>query len=490
MDGVRVARDRGGSRDDRRRGVHVEVTDRERLLDLLKRYGWNATSFQALEPEFDYWFDGDDAAVAYFDTGRAWVVAGPPVAPYERLAEVGRRFAREAARHRRRVAFFAVERRFLAAIDMAAVAIGEQPRWDPRLWSERHRGHRSLKEQLRRARAKGVVVERVGPADLDIAAIDRLIGRWRESRVMPPMTFLVELHPFIFAEERRYYVARARGELVGILVAVPVYLRNGWFFEDILRDPCAPNGTAEALVHAAMTEAAADGSEFVTLGLAPLAGSASWLRFARGAMRGFYNFGGLHAFKSKLRPDEWDPIYVAWPDGATALTAIFDSLDAFAGGAIVSFAIRSIFRAPSPVLFTLGALLVPWVALMASVDPKRWFPSRAVQFGWLAFDCVMCGVLVSLSTRWRQKVAIGAFAAASFDAALTAVEASSFRPRRNVDYAIMAAAVAAPALAAAILLGGIRRSSAAARRAAASRARGPAAAPASASRSAAARASR
>ena len=33
--------------------------DRLRVLALLKRHGWNATSFQILEPGFRYWFDGD-----------------------------------------------------------------------------------------------------------------------------------------------------------------------------------------------------------------------------------------------------------------------------------------------------------------------------------------------------------------------------------------------------------------------------------------------
>jgi len=42
-------------------------------VSVLKRFGWNATSFQVLEPGFQYWFDGEDACVAYVDTGRAWV---------------------------------------------------------------------------------------------------------------------------------------------------------------------------------------------------------------------------------------------------------------------------------------------------------------------------------------------------------------------------------------------------------------------------------
>ena len=67
--------------------------DRQRALALLRRHGWNATSFQILEPGFLYWFDGphgdrdsdgdsdDGACVAYLDTGRSWVAAGVHVNP-------------------------------------------------------------------------------------------------------------------------------------------------------------------------------------------------------------------------------------------------------------------------------------------------------------------------------------------------------------------------------------------------------------------------
>src|SRR6185503_4321729 len=86
--------------------------ERVRVLALLKRHGWNSTSFQILEPGFRYWFDGDDACVGYVDTGRAWVAAGSPVAPPERFAEVLARFAAAAAAAHRRACCFATESRF------------------------------------------------------------------------------------------------------------------------------------------------------------------------------------------------------------------------------------------------------------------------------------------------------------------------------------------------------------------------------------------
>jgi phosphatidylglycerol lysyltransferase len=440
----------------------VSAGARARVVALLRRHGWNATSFQVIEPEFRYWFDdGGHAAVAYVEAGGAWVVAGPPIASLADLRAIADRFVVHARSRGRRVAFFAVERRFLARTGMRSLAIGEQPSWDPQQWSARQAGHRSMREQLRRARAKGVVVSRVASEEAAGALrpeLDRLLGRWLGSRKMPPMSFLVALEPFAFPEERRYYVARRGEEIAGLLVAVPVYDRDGWFFEDIVRDPAAPNGTAESLVDAAMRDVAESGCRFVTLGLAPLAGDGRWLRGARRIMRGFYDFEGVRAFKARLRPDSWETIHLAWPAGRTAGGALYDVLNAFAAGRIGWFAVRSVLRAPRPVLVVLAALLVPWTAILATAETSRWFPSARVQFGWVAFDVAMFGALVALARGWRQPLALAAATAALADAALTTVDAVRWnvpRARHVRDALVIVAAIVAPFAAAAILFGGV-----------------------------------
>ncbi|MES1207310.1 MAG: phosphatidylglycerol lysyltransferase domain-containing protein, partial [Pseudomonadota bacterium] len=90
-----------------------------RALALLRRHGWNATSFQILEPGFRYWFDADDACVAYIDTGRAWVAAGAPIAAPELVAAVAQRFVTAAAAQGRRACFFGTEDRFTARAPFA-----------------------------------------------------------------------------------------------------------------------------------------------------------------------------------------------------------------------------------------------------------------------------------------------------------------------------------------------------------------------------------
>jgi len=276
------------------------------------------------------------------------------------------------------------------------------------------------------------------------------------------MGFLVAVVPFTFSEERRYFVAERDGSVVGFLAAVPVYARAGWLFEDLLRDPDAPNGTAELLVDAAMRRVAEEGCRFVTLGLAPLSGAQGWLRAARRLSHGLYDFGGLRDFKAKLRPQAWEAIYLAWPKGEDERLAIFDSLAAFAHEGLLRFGLTTLLRVPTVVIQALAALLVPWTIALAAVDGGTWFPSPWMKWAWVSFDVALCGGLFALARRWRPRLGRALAAAVTIDAVLTWTQALSFNLPRissRVDGAVVAIGVAAPTVAAGLLWRAVRNRS-------------------------------
>lgn len=437
-----------------------EVEIRRRVLALIERHGWNSTSFQILEPGFRYWVDGDDACVGYVDTGAAWVVAGAPIAPAERIAEVAARFVAAARARGRRVCCFGTETRFIELVQWPSLRIGDQPVWAPSDWNDVVRESRSLREQLRRARAKGVVVRALEVAELAGGhpvreQLDALIARWLASKQIAPMGFLVQLDPFSFPDEKRYFVAERAGTIVGFLVAIPIYARKGWFFEDLLRDPSAPNGTTELLIDAGMRAARDADVQHVTLGLAPLAGDVSpWLRFARRWGRALYDFEGLYAFKAKLKPREWDPVYLSYPRGHSGVLAVVDTLTAFARGGLLRFGVKTLLRGPSIVVRALAALLAIWTVLLALPSSARFFPSPAWQYGWVAFDVALFVALLSLARRWHARLGTVVAVAVTADAIATAAEAALYNLPRIagvVDALVIAVAVAAPTGAAVLL---------------------------------------
>jgi phosphatidylglycerol lysyltransferase len=309
-------------------------------------------AFAALEPGMRHWFDapapeGTGACVAYVETRGGWVAACSPLvdAPdAQQLARAGRRFIEAARSEGRRACFFACEA--LEGDGLRRQLIGEQPCFRPRDWLRELPARRRLKEQLRRARAKGVQVRRVRPEELSEGSplrrdIERLASEWLRSRRMEPMGFLVALELFHFPAHHRYFVAQRQGRSVGFLSAVPIGARRGWLVEDVVRSRDAPNGTTESMLVGVLRDV--EDSEIVTLGLTPLSGAVGWpLRFVRWLTRPLFDFQGLHAFRERLRPDAWEPVWLVYPTGTSPILCILDALRAFARGSLTRFGRRSL----------------------------------------------------------------------------------------------------------------------------------------------------
>jgi len=374
-----------------------------------------------------YWFDGDDACVAYADTGAAWIAAGDPIAAAERADEVLVHFCRAARDAGRRPRFFALERLPGSATELETIPIGTQPVWNPRSWPDTLRRKRSLREQLRRARAKGVTVREVDASELTPGhptreGVDALIAHWLDSRAIAPMGFLVEIDVYHTPKERRFLVAERHGSVVGILVAVPVFAREGWFFEDVLRDPAAPNGTIELLFDHAMRACGDAGSSHVTFGLAPLADVPSKpLAWIRDHGRLFYDFEGLRRFKSKLEPQCWEPVYLGYPKRERGILAVIDSLEAFARGSFWRFLWATLVHRARRVTGILALLLIPWTIVLA-LAPARLFPSAQVQLAWVVYDVLLLGGLAALLRRWHPALAATLSVLAGIDATLGTVQ--------------------------------------------------------------------
>lgn len=442
------------------------MDEKQRVLELVERYGWNATSFQTLESGYSYAFYGDDACVAYVDTGSAWVVAGAPIAAHDRLGEVVANFVHAARRAGRRCCFFAAEERLQSAAGDAlrSFPIGEQPVWDPGDWPKILAEHRSLREQLRRAKAKGVSTREVSAQELhDGATRDAIAGvaeRWLSTRSMAPMEFLVRVEPFTFPTHRRCFVAEREGKVVGFAGVVPVPAREGWFLEDLVRDPSAPNGTGELLVDSVMRWAFAEGSSWLTLGFAPLSGHvAAPLRAARKSSKFLYDFNGLRRYKAKLRPHSWSRIYLAHPTTQSAVLSLVDSLVAFTRGGLLRFGLSTLLRGPMAVLRLLTVLLVPWVIVLSLSSGEHWFGTPWLKWAWVVFDVIVAVGLFRLLRRPSAGLLFALALAVTADAVLTLLQAALWnapRARGAFEYAIIALACAAPALAAVVLWGARR----------------------------------
>ena len=334
----------------------------ERVLDCLRQWGRNVYSFDALEPGLDHWFASEgDGVVAFARAGRWRIVVGAPICPRERLAEVANTFIDDARRHREQVVFFGVSDRFLEVLPVPGfdwIQIGMQPSWDPREWTRIMASSPDLRRRVRRAARAGITVSEAPWRELAEgsplrAQAEGLLADWQDGHRMPPMRFMVTVDLFSALAERRFFVARQDGRLVGLLAGVPIYGRGGWLLDDLLVVRRDAPGTSEALIDLAFTTLGAEGVAYASLGLVALAGLGAGRSQPRphpilGAafnasvrwLNGLYSFHGIYSFRDKLQPTAWEPVYMAARPRVHAGT-LLGVLSAFSGGNLLRFGLQA-----------------------------------------------------------------------------------------------------------------------------------------------------
>ncbi len=341
---------------------------------LVMRYGWNAAAYQIVHPSFEHWFSKEpEAVVGFVRRGGVAVVAGAPVCAETALPAVVRAWEAWCAAEGLRPCYFGAGERLRAFGSSegpyAQVLLGAQPVWRGDAWEAAMRARGSLRAQLARARHKGVAVEE-WPATQAQAhpELRRCLSEWLNRRGLPPLRFLVEPSTLGHLRDRRVFVARREGSVVGFVVLSPVPCRSGWLTEQFVRGRGAPNGTVELLLDAAVRTVCAEGAEYVTMGLVPLSSRLRpesphpfWLRVLLGWVRAhgrrFYDFEGLERFKAKFQPTEWEGIYALSKEPRLSWRSLRAMAAAFTEGSVEGALLRGLGRALRRELCGIGALL-------------------------------------------------------------------------------------------------------------------------------------
>ncbi len=248
---------------------------------------------------------------------------------------MARQFANFAKRHDRVVAFVPATERFarmVAPQGFSAVKVGASPYFDLQNWNPRGDAAKKLRAGVNQARREGVQIEIIadGANDQIKKETAELCMHWLGShKSATTFGWLVALDPFLHSEYKRYFAARVEGRLVGFLAASPIPARKGWYLEDVIREPGAPQGTATLLVAEALKTFKAEGAALATLGTAPLATDGPndlpaehrvvmrALDLASRRLGTFYNFEGLRRFKGRFVPTWWESEYALVQRGAT-----------------------------------------------------------------------------------------------------------------------------------------------------------------------------
>lgn len=407
-------------------------TELYRVLELLKKHGSNATSFQITKKQFQYYFD-EDGCIGYVDTGKAWVVAGEPVCASQQQIPLAIKFIQTAQKSGKRVVFFGVKNSFTNNKFFTKIPIGDEAFLNAQNWSQEVKNNKSFHEQVKRAQAKNVSVHKIDVQEFDDPKsnlkykCEQLINLWLAAKPIAPMAFMVSFDPFIFSKESHFFLATQKNEIVGLLIAVPIYTQNGCFFEHIIRSPFAPNGTSELLIHTAIQEVKERKQNYVSLGLTPFYNEVPpYFQIIRTFTRGLYDFQGLRFFKQKIPTIQFQPLYIVTPQQQGFWVTLKDIAQAFVPQGWISFLFRTLFRLPSPLIqfFIYGGLI--WVILLTQMNTLLWFPSFKIKCAWVVFDLFMIYGLWKIQYKIQKNILYFLAVGGTLDTFLTLVQITFF----------------------------------------------------------------
>lgn len=308
------------------------------LTSLTQRFARNPLSVLLLCENSWKIFHGTsvDGAICYFEAFRTAVVWSDPLCAEQDTEALLLEFRTHMKARGWTVCFLAIqERTAVASLQQgsAVLKVGEEPVFNLRTW-QRPRGDRGkrLRWSLNKAAKAGIVVSRYIPAQgrqpLIESEICTVVVKWQQGLGREATTSILRTAPLEQAERKQIFLARRGGRVEAVLSCSPIYGRNGWYLEDLIRLPTAAEGATELLTVAALEALAADGYAFATLGIAPLRGFdqqldgrarwlASALRLVFDRLDNRFHFKALSTYKSKFEPSGWEPAFVAiqpaWP---------------------------------------------------------------------------------------------------------------------------------------------------------------------------------
>jgi phosphatidylglycerol lysyltransferase len=251
-------------------------TDFAHSLGLLRRFGVNAFSGCLL-------YDGvvripltqTDGFVGCLDSRGVLVALGEPVCAPERYGDAVREFIDLARGQRKQVAFIAVGEAFLEAamlMDPTWLRLGEEFIYDVPTYAPRGNPAKKVRSARNRLLRTGAQVREVDLGDLlDAPFQDRLhdvVGQWLRGKGAFQARML-DLDLFKLGDLKRYFYVECDGRPLGFLTCLPIFGRQGFLLEDLVRNPAAPLGTTETLVLEAIRVFRAEGYRMATFGLSP-----------------------------------------------------------------------------------------------------------------------------------------------------------------------------------------------------------------------------
>lgn len=347
---------------------------RDFIKELLKKYGYNTSSFQLLTSGMNYFVSetGIEGLIGYLALGNVLVCAGDPLCSDEDFFNFVHEFRSFAKKNRKKCVFLQVSERVekkFRIMGFGSLKFGEEAVIQLSEYTFEGREKRVVRQHASRAKNAGVEISLLS-SKAEENEIKYLSEDWLDGRKTKGFSFLLGLNPLEEKEEKFIFVAKHEDELVGYLTAVPIYARKGFYFEDVIRSIDAPSGTNQLLIKYAIEFLKEKGFSIVTLGTTPLGNIKdnntaehkrinNILMYAYENLNGFYNFKGLYEFKSNFIPSVWEKKYLCFYPEKIKANYFVAIIRAYTGRRLSSLAFSQLKKLASQPIVPLKKIASP-----------------------------------------------------------------------------------------------------------------------------------
>ncbi len=313
----------------------MKVTrDSERVLETLKRHGYQSQSYSILRSDKSYFFSlsGIDGVIAYVVHANVALAAGDPVCDPSDLNEFISEFRVFCKAHRWRCCFQAVTDRckeVLKKEDFGIIKIGEEPIFELAKLSWAGGKFKDLRNDTRSAKKNGLTLVEYRPLEGKKWAweknMEELSAAWMKFKGSGEFAFLIGDPSLDDPGERKYFLVLKENQVEAFVVCTPIYARNGIYFDLMRRKEKTLRGTNQLLIAESFHFLKEEGYAMATLGTAPLANEnvddptqsriiELALNLAFDRLGYFHRYKPLYEFKKQFGPTSWEGRYLAfWP---------------------------------------------------------------------------------------------------------------------------------------------------------------------------------
>lgn len=293
--------------------------DRERVRQLLNRWGRNYISHLALHSAAYHWVD--DSCIAFALRGRTALALGDPIGPPESVSAAARDFVAYCDKQDWVAAFYQVDESTpYRELGLTLVPVGVEALLRPESFGLMGKRRADLRYAIHRCERAGVnfVFGRGADVVADHAEQLRAVsGKWLESHRSPELGYSLGTLATVSEPDVGVALAfAADGRLEAFVSWLPVPSRRAWTLDLMRRRPDAAYGVVEALIVRSIEEAKLRGVAELSLGMTPrpLASGAAMRAMFWGLDR-FQRSRSLHRFKEKFGP-RWEERYLVVPSGS------------------------------------------------------------------------------------------------------------------------------------------------------------------------------